>query len=97
MPKSKPPDPAAFRAEAIELVRARGKPIAAVARDLGVSGETLRLGVRQAASDAGHGRPGEWTSAEREELGRLRREVKTLQMERDILKSAAASFAKATV
>jgi transposase len=97
MPKSKPPYPAAFRAEAIELVRASGKPIAAVACDLGVSGETLRLWVRQAEIDAGHGRPGELTSAEREELGRLRRDVKTLQMERDILKKAAAYFAKETL
>jgi transposase len=48
MPKSKSPYPDAFRAEAIELVRASGKPIATVARDLGVSGETLRLWVRQA-------------------------------------------------
>ncbi len=97
MPKSKPPYPAAFRTEAIELVRAGGKPIAAVARDLGVSGETLRLWVRQAEVDAGRGQPGELTTTEREELVRLRRDVKTLQMEREILNAAAAFFAKETL
>jgi transposase len=97
MPKSKPPYPAAFRAEAIALVRASGKPIAAVARDLGVSGETLRLWVRQAEVDAGRGQPGELTTTEREELVRRRREVTTLQMEREILKKAAAYFARETL
>jgi transposase-like protein len=97
MPKSKPPYPATFRAEAIELVRASGKSIAEVARDLGVSGETLRLWVRQAEVDAGRGRPDELTTTEREELARLRRQVKTLEMEREILRKATAFFAKETL
>jgi transposase len=97
MPKSKPPYPAAFRTEAIELVRSSGKPIAAVARDLGVAGETLRLWVRQAEVDAGRGREGDLSTTEREELVRRRREVKTLQMEREILRRAAAYFAKETL
>jgi transposase-like protein len=97
MPKSNPPYPAAFRSEAVELVRATGKSIPQVARDLGVAGETLRLWVRQVEADAGRGRPGELTTTEREELHRLRREVKTLQMEREILKKAAAYFAKETL
>ena len=97
MPKSKPPYPEAFRTEAIELVRTSDKSIPTIARELGVSGETLRLWVRQAEIDAGHGRPGELTTAEREELLRLRREVKTLQLEREILKKAAAFFAKETL
>jgi transposase len=96
MPKSKPPYPEAFRTEAIELVRVSGTSIPQVARDLGVSAETLRLWVRQAEVDTGRGRPGDLTTLEHEELVRLRREVKTLQMERDILKKAAAFFAKET-
>ncbi len=97
MPKSKPPYPETFRTEAVELVRASGRSIPQVARDLGVAAETLRLWVRQAEVDAGRGRPGELSTAEREELARLRREVKTLQMERDILQKAAAFFAKETL
>ncbi len=97
MPKSKPPYPEAFRTEAVELVRTSDKSIPTIARELGVAGETLRLWVRQAEVNAGRGRPGELTTAEREELVRLRREVKTLQMERDILKKAAAFFAKETL
>jgi transposase-like protein len=97
MPKSKPPYPDAFRTEAIELVRVSGQSIAQVARNLGISAETLRLWVRQAEVDAGRGRPGALTSAEREELGRLRRQVKLLEMEREILKKAAAFFAKETL
>jgi transposase len=50
--------------------------------------------VHQAEVDAGRGKPGELTTAEREELQRLRREVKTLRLEREILKKAAAFFAK---
>jgi transposase len=50
--------------------------------------------VRQAEIDAGRGAPGALTSEEREELGRLRRENRTLRMERDILKKATAFFAK---
>ena len=68
-----------------------------MARDLGIASETLRLWVRQAEVDAGRGGPGELTTAEREELVRLRREVKTLQMEREIRKKAAAYFAKETL
>ena len=96
MPKSKPPYPEALRTEAIELVRTSDKSIPTIARELGVSGETLRLWVRQAEVEAGPGRPGELTSADREELVRLRREVKTVQMEREILRKAAAFFAKET-
>lgn len=97
MAKTNSPYPEAFRREAIELVRAGGRSVAAVARDLGISAETLRLWVRQAEIDAGHGWPGELTTSEREELGRLRRQVRTLEMEREILKKAAAFFAKETL
>ena len=94
MPKSKPPYPEEFRREAVELVRLSGRPIPSVAKDLGVSDQTLRNWVNQANVDAGK-REG-LTSDEREELRRLRRENRTLLMEREILKKAAAFFAKET-
>ena len=79
-----------FRAEAVRLVRTSADPLTKVARDLGVNAETLRLWVRgaQPASSV------PLTDDERSELRRLRREVRTLRMERDILKKATAFFAK---
>jgi transposase len=94
VPKSKPPYPPEFRREAVELVRLSGRPIRVIAKDLGVSDQTLRNWVNQAQVDAGK-REG-LTSDEREELRRLRRENRTLLMEREILKKAAAFFAKET-
>jgi transposase len=81
-----------FRRAAVELVRTSGRSAAEVARDLGVSGQVLRNWIRQADVDVGR-REG-LSRVEREELGRLRREVKVLAEERDILKKAAAFFAK---
>ena len=80
---------AEFKAEAVRLVRASSDPLAKVARDVGVNPETLRLWV-QAALPAASG----VTDDERVELKRLRREVRELRMERDILKKATAFFAK---
>jgi transposase len=97
MPKSHAPYPEAFRADAVALVRRGGKSITEVAADLGVSGESLRKWVQQAKVDAGEGPPGALSTEEREELRRLRRENKTLQMEREILKKAAAFFARETL
>jgi transposase-like protein len=97
MPKSHPPYPEAFRADAVALVKRTGKRIAEVAADLGVSGESLRKWVQQARIDAGEGPPGALTTDEREELRQLRRQVKTLEMEREILRKAAAFFAKETL
>lgn len=94
MPKSKPPYPLEFRREAIELVRLSGKPLVQIARDLGVSDMTLRNWIKQADVDQGK-REG-LSSDEREELRRLRRENRTLMMEREILKKAAAFFARET-
>ena len=80
-----------FRTRAIELVRTRGLPRAQVARDLGINVETLRLWVKQAEIDAGR-RDG-LTSDDKTELARLRREVRVLREEREILKKAARFFA----
>ena len=83
-----------FKAETVRLVRAGGKSIGQVARDLDLTESALRLWVRQAEVDAGRGKHGELTTEERQELQRLRRENKDLRIEREILKKAAAFFAK---
>ena len=81
------------KADAVRLVREVGN-VAQVARDLGIHATTLNRWVRQEEIDAGPGPEGALTTEEREELRRLRRENRTLQMERDFLKKAAAFFAK---
>jgi transposase len=94
VPNSKPPYPPEFRREALELLRLSEKPITQIAKDLGVSEQTLYVWRRQAEVDQGK-REG-LTSDEREELRRLRKENRTLQMEKEILKKAAVFFAKET-
>ena len=83
-----------FKAEAVRLCGIGDRSIGKVARDLDLTETALRAWVKQADVDAGQGPPGALTTAEREELVRLRRENKRLQMERDILKAAATFFAK---
>lgn len=92
MPKTRPPFPAEFRREAVKLMRDSDKPVPQLAKDLGVSENTLRNWGRQAEVDAGE-REG-LTSEQLEELRRLRRENRTLQMEREVLKKAAVFFAR---
>ena len=70
MPRTRPPYPPEFRAEAVKLARSSDKPLSQLARDLGVSGETLRKWTRQERIDTGQ-RDG-ITTDEREELRRLR-------------------------
>jgi transposase len=79
-----------FKAQAVRIVRESGKSVGVVARELDLTETALRSWVRQAAIDAGRGAPGALTTEEREELGRLRRENRTLRMERDILKNGRA-------
>src|SRR5207245_2892256 len=83
-----------FKAGAIRLVIDEGKTVARVARDLDLTASALRSWVERARADRGNGKPGVLTSAEREELTTLRKKVRELTMERDILKKAAAFFAK---
>jgi transposase len=94
MPKSKPPYPESFRREAVGLVR-RGRTVPDVAENLGVSQQSLRNWVKQGQLDRRERDDG-LTSAEREELRELRRRVKRLEQERDILKRATALFARET-
>ena len=86
------PYPPEFRREAVQLVRSSGRPVSELAEELGISHETLRIWVRQSAIDAGK-QPG-LTSEERAELRELRRKVRTLEQEREVLKKAAAFFAR---
>jgi len=92
MPKSHPPYPAEYRQQMVDLVRA-GRTPGALAREFEVSAQAIRNWVRQGERDAGQRQDG-LTSMEREELQRLRRENKQLRLEREILKRAAAWFAR---
>jgi transposase len=83
-----------FKADAVRLAKAGDRTIAQVAKDLDLTETALREWLKRADADAGKGPADALTSAEREELVRLRRDVKRLEMEREILKKAAAFFAK---
>jgi transposase len=71
-----------------------GRSVNQVAKDLGIAGSSLWQWVHQSEVDAGKGPGGALTTAEKQELAQLRRENKQLRMEREILKKAAAFFAK---
>jgi transposase len=85
---------AEFKAETVALVRSSGKTIGQVCRDLDLTETAVRRWVQQTEIDAGK-RPG-LTTTERAELAELRREVRVLREEREILKKAAAFFARET-
>lgn len=78
----------------VALFRKGGRTAGELSRDLGLTETSVRAWIRQAEIDDGKGPAGALTTAEREELTRLRRENRVLQMERDILKKATAFFAK---
>jgi transposase len=82
-----------FKAQAVRLVVDEGKTISSVARDLDLTTSALANWVQRAHADRTHGRTG-LTTTEREELARLRKENRELRIEREILKKAAAFFAK---
>jgi transposase len=83
-----------FKAEVVGLVRDGGKKISDVVRDLELTESAVRQWIKQDEIDRGRGPAGALTTAEREELTRLRRECRQLRMEREILRKATAFFAK---
>ena len=87
--------PAEFRQRAVELARQRAQPVAQIAADLGIAQSCLRRWVKQADIDQGQ-RPG-LTTEEHQELVRLRRANRVLEMENPILRQAAAFFARENV
>jgi len=82
-----------FKEGAVRLVLDEGKTVGAVARELDLTASALGLWVQQARAERTKGKSG-LTKDEREELTRLRREIREIRMERDILKKASALFAK---
>ncbi|MHB8328567.1 MAG: transposase [Acidimicrobiales bacterium] len=89
MPRAHPPE---FRQRAVELARLGDKPLSRIADDLGIAESCLRNWLKQA--DIDKGRRGGLSSDERAELVALRRELRTTKMENEILKRAAAYFAR---
>ena len=94
MPRPKPSYPPEFRQQLVELVRS-GRSPDSLAKEFEPSAQSIRTWVKQADLDEGRRSDG-LTTVEREELRRLRRENRTLRMEREILKKAAAWFARET-
>ena len=90
------PHPVGFRRRAVELARARSKPIAELAKDLGISESCLRNWVAQADADE-RGSDSRLTSAEKRKLTALCCDKRRLEMENEILKRAAAYFARENI
>jgi transposase len=95
VPRTRPPYPPEFRVETVRLLRSGTATIRQVSEDVGVSQQTLRNWLRQADLDDGRRNDG-LTSSEQEELRRLRRRVRVLEQEREILRRAAVFFARET-
>jgi transposase len=91
------PHPPEFRRRAVELARERAKPIGELAKDLRISESCLRNWMAQATVDEAGGDAARLTSAEKKELAQLRREKRRLEMENEILKRAAAYFARENI
>jgi transposase len=89
------PYPEEFRREAVSLVKVSGRSVREVAGELGVSYESLRLWLKQDRLDRGERDDG-LTTEERDELRKLRRQVRELEQEREILKRAVTFFARET-
>jgi transposase len=90
------PHPPEFRQRAVELARRGDAPVAKLAKDLGISESCLRNWMAQADADE-QGSTVRLTSAEKKELGELRRRNRLLELENEILKRAAAYFAKENI
>ncbi|WP_410625161.1 transposase [Amycolatopsis sp. cmx-8-4] len=93
MPAPHPPE---FRQRAVELARLGDKPVAALAKDLGISESCLRNWMAQVDADQ-NGSVTRLTSVEKKELAELRRKNRQLEMENEILKRAAAYFARENI
>jgi transposase len=93
MPRPHSPE---FRQRAVGLARRREKPVAQIAEDLGISDSCLRNWIKPADLDEGRRSDG-LTTEEREELVKLRRELRVAKLENEILKRAAAYFAAENV
>ena len=91
------PHPEEFRRRAVELARQRTKPVAELAKELRISESCLRNWMAQADTDDAGGDAPKLTSQEKKELAELRREKRRLEMEVEILKRAAAYFARENV
>lgn len=94
MPRTRPAYPEEFRQQIVALARA-GRSVSELAEEFEPSGQTIRTWIKQADLDNGTRTDGA-TTAERDELRRLRRENRRLKQERDILAKAAAWFARET-
>ena len=83
-----------FKAGAVALVLKEKKPVVVVASDLGLSTSVVHAWIKQAKADSGRGPPGALATSDKDELARLIKENRVLRMEREILKKAAAFFAR---
>ena len=95
MPRTRPPYPQAFRDRIVELARA-GRSVSELAEEFEPSDQTIRTWIKKADIEDGVRSSGGTTAAEREELRELRKELRRLKQERDILAKAAAWFARET-
>jgi len=93
MPPAHPPE---FRQRAVELAREGSLPVAKIAKDLGISNSCLRNWMAQADADE-HGSSQRLTSTEKKELAELRKRARVLEQENEILRRAAAYFARENV
>jgi transposase-like protein len=91
------PHPPEFRRRAVELAREGTKPVAELAKDLGISQSCLRNWLTQADTDENGGSATRLTSVEKKELAELRKKNRQLEMENEILKRAAAYFARENI
>lgn len=94
MPAAHPPE---FRERAVALARLGDKPTDTLAKELGISRSCLQNWIRQADTDAQEGRDSRLTTEEKKELAELRRKNRQLELENEILKRAAAYFARENV
>jgi transposase-like protein len=90
------PHPSEFRRRAVELARQDAKPVSKIAKDLGISESCLRNWMAQAGADE-NGSATKLTSSEKKELADLRRKARRLELENEILKRAAAYFARENI